>query len=132
MPSHHRPVVERGRTQLGDRHVRQRRRPRHLRGRDRASGGLRGRRRREVALRRGRRRAADRAAARLPGVLVQLAAADRAPRRGGISRRRTRHARLQPVIAAGRRGGVLRRPAGRRRPRAHPRTRWQVGAAGRP
>src|SRR3954452_22945002 len=49
-------------------------RPRVGRG-DRAPGGLCRSRRREVALRRGRRRAADCPAARLPGVLVRLAAA---------------------------------------------------------
>ncbi len=93
--------------------------------------GLRRGRRRAVALRRGRRRAADRPAARLPGVLVRLAAADRAARGGGIPRRRARHARLQPVVEAGRRRRLRHRQAGRRHPRSHPRTRRRVRAAGR-
>ena len=70
------------------------------RRRDRGSGGLRRRRRREAPLRRGRRRAAGRPAARLPGVLVRLAAADRAARGGGLPRRRARPAGLQPVVAS--------------------------------
>ena len=84
-----------------------------------------------TALRRGRRWAADRPAARLPRVLVRLAAADQTARGGGIPRRRTRHARLQPVIEAEGRRGLRHRPAGRRHPRAHPRTRCRVRAAGR-
>ena len=85
----------------------------------------------DAALRRGRRGTAGRSAARLSRVLVRLAVADRAARRGGFSRRRARHARLQPVIEAGRRQGLRHRPAGRRHPRPHPRARCPVRAAGR-
>ena len=46
--------------------------------------------------------------------------ADRTTRGGGIPRRRTRHARLQPVIKAERRRGLQHRQAGRRHPRSHP------------
>ena len=71
---------------------------------DRTSGGLRRRRRRrEAALRRDRRRAAGRPAARLPGVLVRLAAADRAAGGGRLPCGRARSARLQPVVEARRR-----------------------------
>ena len=101
------------------------------RRRDRTSGGLRRARRREAPLRRGRRRAAGRPAARLPGVLVRLAAADRAARGGRFPRGRARPARLQPVVEARRRRGLHRRQAGRRRARSHPRTRRRVRAAGR-
>ena len=97
----------------------------------RSPGRLRRDRRRATALRRGRRGAADRPAARLPRVLVRLAAADPAARGGRFPRRRARHARLQPVIEAGRRRGLRRRPAGRRHRRSHPRTRRRVRAAGR-
>ena len=58
--------------------------------------------------------AAGRAAARLPRVLVRLAAADRAARRGGVPRRGPGHARLQPVLEAGRRPCLRHRPADRR------------------
>ena len=85
-----------------------------------------------LALRRGRRRAAGRPAARLPGVLVRLAAADRAARGGRFPRGRARPARLQPVVEARRPRGLHRRQAGRRRARSHPRTRRRVRAAGRP
>ena len=61
------------------------------------------------------------------GWRLQIAAA----RGGGIPRRRARHARLQPVIEAGRRRGLRHRQAGRRHPRSHPRTRRRVRAAGR-
>src|SRR5688572_32818690 len=98
---------------------------------DRTSGGVRRCRRGEVALRRGWRWAADRSVARLPGVLVQLAAADRAARGGGLSSGRARPARLQLVVAAGWRRGLLRRPAGGRRPRSHPGARRRVGTLGR-
>ena len=88
-------------------------------------------RRSELALRRGRRWAADRSAARLPGVLVRLAAADRAARGGGFSGGRPRHAWLQPVIEARGLRGLRRRPARRRHPRPDRRTRCQVRAVGR-
>ena len=101
------------------------------RRRDRASGGLRRGRRCELALRRGRRRAADRSAARLPGVLVRLAAADRAARGGGFPGGRPRHAWLQPVIEARGLRGLRRRPARRRHPRPHRRARCRVRAGGR-
>ena len=99
---------------------------------DRSSGGLRRHRGREAALRRGRRRAAGRSAARLPGVLVRLAAADRAARGSGLPRRRARPAGIQPVVQAGRRRRLRRRRAGRRRPRSHPGARRRVRARGRP
>ena len=99
---------------------------------DRTSGGLRRGRGRAAALRRGRRRAAGRPAARLPGVLVRLAAADRAARGSGLPRRRARPAGLQPVVEAGRRRRLQRRQAGRRRPRSHPGARRRVRARGRP
>ena len=98
----------------------------------RTSRGLRRDRRRAVALRRGWRGAADRSAARLPRVLVRLAAADRTARGGGIPRGGTRHARLQPVLAAEGRQGLRHRPIDRRHPRSHPRTRCHLRAAGRP
>ena len=87
----------------------------------------------EVALRRGRRSrwAAGRSAARLPGVLVRLAATDRTARGGGFSGRRARHAWLQPVIEARGLRGLRRRPARRRHPRPHRRTRCRVRAVGR-
>ena len=87
---------------------------------------------REAALRRGRRRPSGRSAARLPGVLVQLAAADRAARDGGLPGRRARPARLQPVVAAEGRRRLRRRQGGRRHPRPDPRARRRVGAAGGP
>jgi len=49
----------------------------------------------------------------------------------GLPGRRTGHARHQPVVEAGRRQGLRRRPAGRRYPGPHPRTRRAVRAAGR-
>ncbi len=79
----------------------------------------------------GWRWAADRSAARLPGVLVRLAATDRAARGGGFSGRRARHAWLQPVIEARGLRGLRRRPARRRHPRSHRRTRCGVRAVGR-
>ena len=84
-----------------------------------------------VALRRGGRWAADRSAARLPGVLVRLAAADRAARGGRFSGGRPRHAWLQPVIEARGLRGLRRRPARRRHPRPHQGTRCRVRAVGR-
>ena len=99
---------------------------------NRTAGERRGRRRRETPLRGGARRAAGRPAARLPGVLVRLAAADRAARGGRFPRGRARPARLQPVVEARRRRGLHRRQAGHRRARSHPRTRRRVRAAGRP
>ena len=83
------------------------------------------------ALRRGRRGAAGRPAARLPRVLVRLGGADPAARGGGIPRRGTRHARLQPVVAAERGRGLRRRQARRRHPRSHPRARRGDRDAGR-
>ena len=65
---------------------------------DRTSGRLRRGRGRAAALHRGRRRSAGRPAARLPGVLVRLAAADRAACGSGLPRRRARPAGVQPVV----------------------------------
>src|SRR5207253_5708318 len=68
---------------------------------------------------------------RLSGVLVRLAATDRAARGGGFSRRRARYAWLQPLIEARGLRGLCRRPARRRHPRPHRRTRCRVRAVGR-
>src|SRR4051794_13248024 len=73
-----------------------------------------------------------RPAARLPGVLVRVAAADCAARGGRFPRGRARPARLQPVVEARRRGSVHRRQAGRRRARSHPRARCRVRVIGGP
>ena len=62
--------------------------------------------RRAPALRRGGRRAARRAAARLPGVLVVLAPPDPGAGRGRLPRRRARPARLRAVRRAARRGAT--------------------------
>ena len=100
--------------------------------RHRPPRGLRGDRRRDAALRRGRRGAAGPPAARLPGVLVQLAPADRTARQGRLPRRRARPARLQPVVEARRLRRLHRRQARPRRPRPHPRARCRVRDGGRP
>ena len=84
-----------------------------------------------LALRRGRRWAAARPVARLPGVLVRLAAPDPAARGGGLSGGRPRHAWVQPVIEARGIRGVRRRPARRRHPRSHQRAWCRVRASGR-
>ena len=97
----------------------------------RAYGGLCSGRRSELALRRGRRRAAHSSASRLPGVLVRMAATDRAARGGWFSGGRPRHSWLQPLVEAGGLQGLRRRPACRRHPRSHRRTRRQVRSAGR-
>src|SRR6266480_2840438 len=67
--------------------------------------------------------APGRSAARLPGVLVRLAVADRTTRSGGFSGGRPRHAWLQPVIEARGLRVIRRRPARRRYPRSHWRAR---------
>ena len=67
------------------------------------------------------RRAAGAAAARLSGVLVDLARADRGARAGGLSRDRPGSARLRSLGQAAAHRGLPRRAAPRRRP----------GAAGR-
>ena len=96
------------------------------RRRHRPSRGLRPSRRHRHPLRRGRRRAAGRPAARLPGVLVRLAPADRTARAGGLARRRARPAWLQPLLAARRLRRLHGRQAGRGHPRPHPRARCRV------
>jgi hypothetical protein len=75
--------------------------------------------------------AAGGVAARVPGVLVWVAGADRAAGGGGVPRGRARHARLQPVLQAGRRPRLRHPPAGRRHGRPDPRARRRVRDAGR-
>ena len=66
-----------------------------------------------------------------PGVLVRLAAADRAARGGRLSGRRPRHAWLQPLLEARGLQGLRRRPARRRHQGPDRRARRGVGVRGR-